>query len=36
VLITRPRSPTVCKNDHEAEKQRPGPKGAVEEVGKKF
>jgi hypothetical protein len=33
-LITRPRSPTVCKNDHETEKQRPGPKGAVEPVKK--
>jgi hypothetical protein len=25
-LITRPRSPTVCKNDQESEKQRSGPK----------
>jgi hypothetical protein len=33
-LITRPRGPTVCKNDHETEKQRPGPKRAVEPVKK--
>jgi hypothetical protein len=31
-LITRPRSPTVYTNDHETEKQRPGPKGAVQPV----
>jgi hypothetical protein len=34
-LITRLRSPTVCKNDPETGKQRPGPKGAVESVEKK-
>jgi hypothetical protein len=34
-LITRPRSPTICKNDHETEKQRPRPKWAVEPVKKK-
>jgi hypothetical protein len=33
-LVTRPRSPTVCKSDHETEKQRPGPKGAAEPVKK--
>jgi hypothetical protein len=26
----------VCKNDHETEKQRPGPKEAVEPVKEKF
>jgi hypothetical protein len=35
-LITRPRSPTVSKSDHETEKQRPGPTGAVEPVKKKM
>jgi hypothetical protein len=29
-------SPAVYKNDHETEKQRPGPKGAVEPVNKIF
>jgi hypothetical protein len=34
-LIARPRSPTVCKNDHESEKLKPEPKGLVEPVKKK-
>jgi hypothetical protein len=34
--ITRPMSPTLCKNDHETENQRPGPKGAVLPVKKKI
>jgi hypothetical protein len=25
-------SPTVCKNEHKTENQRPGPNGAVEPV----
>jgi hypothetical protein len=35
-LITRPRSPTVCKMIMKLKKQRPGPKGAVEPVKKKL
>jgi hypothetical protein len=35
-LITRPRSPAVCKIDYETEKQMPEPKGAVEPVKKKI
>jgi hypothetical protein len=34
-LITRPRSPTVCKMIMKLKTQRPGPKGAVEPVKKK-
>jgi hypothetical protein len=33
-LITRPRSATVCKMIIKLKNQRPGPKGAVEPVGK--
>jgi hypothetical protein len=33
-LITRPSSPTVCKNNYSTENQRPGPKGPVEPVKK--
>jgi hypothetical protein len=35
-MITRQRSPTVCKNDHKTEKQRPGPTGAVKPLKKKL
>jgi hypothetical protein len=34
-LITRPRSPTVCKNNHETEKEARA-QGAVEPVKKKI
>jgi hypothetical protein len=34
-MITRPRSPTVCKIIIKLKNQRPGPKGAVEPVKKK-
>jgi hypothetical protein len=33
-LITRPRSPTVCKMIMKLKNHRPGPKGAVEPVKK--
>jgi hypothetical protein len=34
-LITRPSSPTVCKNDHETEKEARAQQGAVEPLKKK-
>jgi hypothetical protein len=35
-LITRPRSPAVCKMILKLKNQRPGPKGAVDPVKKEF
>jgi hypothetical protein len=34
-LITRPRIPTICKNDHETENQPYAPKWEQEERKKK-
>jgi hypothetical protein len=34
VLITRPRSPTVCKNNRETEKEARAQQGAVDPVKK--
>jgi hypothetical protein len=34
-MIVRPRSPTVCKNDHETERRGQGLRGLIEPTGKK-